>query len=151
MGHCRMKSWFLKGIPKLGSGLALVQINEEVSQSIIKLVISGYSGFRIILYSEEVTENILPLCSAYGAKDFHAPLKVVSFDHLLSINFSTRQFLYRQYILLFLLLLKTLIQTLIITFLKKFFLFGCTWSYLWHIGSLISLQHAGSLVEACGM
>ena len=89
MGHCRIKSWFLKGIPKLGSGLALVQINEEVSQSIIKLIISGYSGFRIILYSEEVTENTFPLCSAYGAKDFHAPLKVVSFDHLLSINFST--------------------------------------------------------------
>ena len=73
----------------MGSGLALVQINEEVSQSIIKLIISGYSGFRIILYSEEVTENTFPLCSAYGAKDFHAPLKVVSFDHLLSINFST--------------------------------------------------------------
>ena len=94
MGHCRIKSWFLKGIPKIGSGLALVQINEEVSQSVIKLIISGYSGFRIILYSEEVTENILPLCSAYGAKDFHTSLKVVSFDHLLSINFSTS--FYRQ-------------------------------------------------------
>ena len=91
----------------MGSGLALVQINEEVSQSVIKLIISGYSGFRIILYSEEVTENILPLCSAYGAQDFHASLKIVSFDHLLSINFSTS--FYRQYILLFLLLLKTLL------------------------------------------
>lgn len=70
-----MVFFFLRDTPKMGSRLALVKINGEASQSVCKLVIGKSYGSSTILFSTEMAENVLSLCSAYHARDSLPPLQ----------------------------------------------------------------------------